>query len=994
MMAGASSSERAIIVEALAYMDSEKHVIMALQRRIAELETEISRLRELLSQHNIHDTDSTVPPQDECRIIFPEITAWHAKTLYSFFKGRKDVYSKRNTNKDGKGVYYPVCRNFWQLGKCPRRDGVKTRCMDCENREWIPLNQRVLIRHLKGEDLKGADVVGIYPLLENETCNFLVFDFDHHDDEQPIDWTGEVDSLRALCQQLSIDVLVERSRSGNGAHVWLFFATPIPAKEARRFGSCLLTKGAELVQQKSFLAYDRMLPAQDTMPEGGLGNLIALPLQGNALKSSNSAFVDENWAPYPDQWQKLMQIKRLSHDFVKQKIQEWGVNSELGVTSMLEQLDSPEPWKRNVPFFSSRDVGGSVQIVDANMLYVRTENLTPRFCNILRRLASFRNPLYFRNRAMGLSVKHFSRIIPCFDEHGSFLGIPRGKKEQIMGILSEKAIDVKYEDLRQNGKPLNIDFTVSLYPEQQKAADEMLKHDIGILHAATAFGKTAVGAYLIAERKVNALVLVHNREIMKNWIEDLSRFLCIDEPLPTYTTPAGRIRKRKKHIGCLYATHNSIGGIIDVAMITSLGTDNNIDPIVQNYGLVLMDECHHAAAHQASCVLNQVKAKFVYGLTATPKRDDGMEQKLLMTFGPIRYRYTARQRADSQNVNHFLYPRYTRYWYPEDSAKIQDIYRHLLQDEARNKCIIDDVLKCIADNRTPLILTKFKKQAELLYSALEGKVKHLFLLQGGRKTRERDELRKKLQEVPAAESVVIVAIGQYIGEGFNYPRLDTLMLATPISWEGNVEQYAGRLHRDYDGKKDVIIYDYVDMRVSVLNKMYSKRLKTYNRMGYALYQTLPLFSANDEKRSFYEASAFEPVLENDILAAKLELIISSPLLSLSKVRWLLDLMNMKKDSPLKMTVFTAQNPECNENTVQMSSLVQALRNQGISVLENMQHHERFVIVDRHIVWYGDADFLSHSKNSDNVIRMVNPEIAADILYAMSGKIDAGVSDES
>ena len=969
-------------------MNAEQHEIIALKQRLAELENEILRLREILVQHNIHNYGGSDNTQADTHIDFPEITAWHAKTLYSFFKGRKDVYSKRSINKEGKGVYYPVCRNFWQLGKCPRREGVKTRCMDCEYREWLPLNQRVLIRHLKGEDPEGKDVVGIYPLLEDETCNFLVFDFDHHDDDQLIDWMGEVNSLRSLCNQLSIDVLVERSRSGNGAHVWLFFAAPIPAKEARKFGSCLLTKGADLVQQKSFLAYDRMLPAQDTMPEGGLGNLIALPLQGNALKSLNSAFVDENWVPYSNQWQKLMQINRLSHDFVKRKIEEWGINSELGVTSTLEQLDSPEPWKRNVLFFSPRDVDDAVQMVESNMLYIRTDNLAPRFCNMLRRLSSFRNPLYFRNRAMGLSVKHMARIIPCFDEQGHYLGLPRGKKEQIMNILAEKSIKIEYEDRRWNGRPLNIEFTATLYPEQQKAADVMICHDNGILHAATAFGKTAVGAYLIAEKKVNALVLVHNREIMKNWIDDLGRFLCINEPLPIYTTPSGRVRKRKKHIGCLYATHCSIGGIIDVAMITSLGAENNIDPIVQNYGLVLMDECHHAAAYQASCVLNQVKAKYVYGLTATPKRDDGMEQKLLMTFGPIRYRYTARQRADSQNVNHFVYPRYTRYWYPEESAKIQDIYQHLLQDDVRNKFIIEDVLKCIADNRTPLILTKFKKQAELLFYALEGNVKHLFLLQGGRKTKERESLRKKLQDVPASESVAIVAIGQYIGEGFNYPRLDTLMLATPISWEGNVEQYAGRLHRDYACKKDVIIYDYVDMRVKVLNKMYSKRLKTYNRMGYSLYQTLPLFAENDVKRSFYESSAFEPVLENDILAAKGELIISSTLVTLPKVRWLFDLMNKKKESPLKILIYTAKRPESESDALHLGALKQSLRNQGIIVQENEHHHERFVIVDRNIVWYGDADFLSHSKTFDNVIRVVNSEIAADILYAMSNRLES------
>lgn len=957
---------------------------MQLQHRIFLLEQEISHLKKLLSQHNIEYEKSESASAHSDSIHFPEITAWHAKTLYSFFKGRKDVYSKRNINKDGKGVYYPVCSNFWKMGKCPRRNGEQQRCKDCESRQWVPLNQRALIRHLKGESDDGRDVIGVYPLLEDESCHFLVFDFDHHDEEQAIDWMEEVNFLRTVCRQFSIDALVERSRSGNGAHVWLFFEGSIPAKEARRFGACLLTKGTELAHQKTFLAYDRMLPAQDTMPEGGLGNLIALPLQGKALRNGNSAFVDEYWIPYTDQWNRLLQIKRISSEFVRRKIQEWGINSELGLTSDIDSLDSPEPWKKNIQNLSATDVNGDIQITETSMLYIRTDNIQPKLCNQLRRLSSFRNPLYYRNRAMGLSVRGISRIAPCFDEEEHHIGIPRGKREQLLDLLQKNHIAVRYQEQRQHGSPLNISFTATLYEEQQKAAETMLNYENGILQATTAFGKTAVGAYLIAARKVNTLILVHNREIMKNWVDDLQRFLCINEPFPAYTTPSGQNRKRRSHIGRLFAAHCSIGGLIDVAMITSMGNGEEISPIVENYGMVLMDECHHAATYQASCILNRITAQYVYGLTATPKRDDGMEQKVLMAFGPIRYKYTARQRVESRNIRHFIYPRYTRYWYPEEAAGIQSIYQHLIQDEQRNNLIILDVIKSIENKRTPLILTKFKKQATLLHDHLTNKVKHLFLLHGGRTNREREELRNKLLSIPADEPVAIVAIGQYIGEGFNYPRLDTLMLATPISWEGNVEQYAGRLHRDYEGKKDVLIYDYVDMRVRVLDRMYAKRLKTYRRMGYYLYQDLPLFDTS-EKRTFYEADSFEAELERDILATKAELIISSTSLTYDKVRWLFDLMSKKTDKAIDISVFTSHPDATPEWAERTRDLIGGMRKQGIHVIEQEKHHEHFVIIDRNIIWYGNANFLSRRKPSDNVVRMLNPEIATDILYAMSAK---------
>lgn len=958
----------------------------SLQRLMEQLREENARLKSLLVQHGIEYEPEAAAGALQQEMIFPEITAAHARVFYSYFKGRKDVYARRNVTREGKGVYYPVCDNFWVPEKCPRRDGRKMRCMECPQRQWTPLNQRVLMRHLQGRAEDGRDVVGVYPLLEDETCHFLVFDFDNHDGDAEIDWRGEVDTLRRLCAELGVEALVERSRSGNGAHVWIFFEEAISAREARRFGACLLTRGAELVNQKSFLAYDRMLPSQEQMPEGGLGNLIALPLQGMALRGGNSAFVDENWRAYPDQWARLQQIGRLSPDFVRAGIHAWGVAGELGSVSHVESIEAAQPWKKREFVLHREDVEGAIKLVDSCMLYVRTDNLRPRLCNTLRRLASFRNPLFFRNRAMGLSVKGISRIIPCFDEDEAYIGIPRGKREQVLELCRDADIPVLCEDLRNSGRVISVEFTAQLYPEQQRAAEAMLQHDIGILQAATAFGKTAVGAYLIAARKVNTLVLVHNREILKNWVEDLQKFLCLNEAMPEFTTPGGRTRKRKSHIGRLFAAHCSVGGLIDVAMVTSLGAAEDISPLVREYGMVIMDECHHGAAYQANTVLNRVNARYVYGLTATPKRDDGMEQKVLMAFGPIRYRFTARQRAESQNVHHAVYPRFTRFCAVGEDRSIQELYRQVVGDAVRNELIIKDVLTAVASGRTPLVLTKFKAHAEALLGALTGKVQHLFLLQGGRNTKEREEVRSRLLAVPPREPVAVVAIGQYIGEGFNYPRLDTLMLAAPIAWEGNVEQYAGRLHRDYEGKREVIIYDYVDIRVRVFDRMYAKRLRTYKRIGYSLYKPRPLFEAVEVGGCFYESAAFEYPLEKDILEAQEEIVVSSTALNRKGVKWFLELLDERVDKPLRVSVLTLEPSVFPERAEEVQRLLSLLRNSGVGVQTFAEHHEHFVILDRRIVWYGNANFLSLRKDSDNVLRMENADAAADILCAVADRM--------
>lgn len=946
----------------------------SLLQRIRELEQEIERLRELLDRAGIIYTPTL---QEE------HITPQHAIFFYNLFKGRKDVFSKRTPRKDGSAAYYPACQNFWKEGICPRRAGKKTRCMDCDHREWQPLNQRMLMNHLIGIRDDGGDVIGIYPLLEDETCNFLVFDFDNHGEPLSTEWKEDVNTLRRICHELSVPVLVERSRSGTGAHIWLFFNTPIPAKTARQFGTALLTKGAESVNQKDFRTYDRMIPAQDYLPEGGLGNLIALPLQGVALKQGNSAFVDENWVPYSNQWEVLRRVQRVSLTFVEKKIQEWSSEGILGPLSSLKLADDDEeqkPWQRSHPHLSAKSVTGNIALTYADMIYINKQHLRPKAQNTIRRLAAFSNPQYYRTLAMGFSTTRIPRIIYCGGDDEQHIALPRGLKEEIITLLKSAKVAFTEEDYRQPGKPLRISFTGTLYPEQQEAADAMLKHETGILHAATAFGKTAVGAYLVAARRVSTLILVHNREIMKNWVEDFQKFLILEDSLPTYQTRTGRTRTRKSHIGCLHSSHNTITGHIDIAMFSSLGHGDEVNELVRNYGMVIMDECHHAAAQTAEEVLRKVTAKYVYGLTATPKRDDGMEQKMLMQLGPIRHRFTARQKAAMQGVQHFIYPRFTRLSNPGAEWSINETYQAVISDTLRNKLIVNDTLQAIQDGRTPLILTKFRAHASELQQQLSPHVAHVILLQGGGGNNERAQLRAQLRSIPANEPLAVVAIGKYIGEGFNLPRLDTLMLATPIAWEGNVEQYAGRLHRDYEGKKEVIIYDYVDSNIRILDNMYHKRLRAYKKIGYSLY--LPGTPSSSQPDSIFDADSYQTILEHDISNSRKEIIIANPDLTLSKINWLTSLLSPRHSDGVHTAIIS--RPISSYSMSRQSTIAHLharLQAAGIHLNTPPALHHHFAIIDRTIVWYGNANILSKDKAETHLIRIQSSDIAAELLAA-------------
>lgn len=611
-------------------------LINSLQSRIHALEDENRLLKERLDEAGVSyadivsgDAEGVVElydPDQGARIKKFDVTDKIASDFFMMFcRGRKDLYDLRYTNpKTGKNGYYTQCFNRWDRGcHIQKKDGV--RCKDCELRAYKPVTLPLIKAHMNGTDPNGNDVVAIYPMLENNLCQLLVFDFDNHakgaeqEDYANIDdrWKEEINALRRICKNLDVDAVVERSRSGRGAHLWIFFKEMIPARLARKFGFALLEKGAESVNLKSFKYYDRMIPTQDALPEGGLGNVIALPLQGMALKSGNSAFVDENWNAYEDQLKVLAGTRRLTRQEIEDYLSLW---YSTGFTS--EDNGTDAPWDKNSEI-EAGGVKGVVRIVLADRIYIDSSGMSNKTKRQLRRMATFSNKQYFQNQAMDMPNYDESRLIYLGSDEGKYIVLPRGLREDILKKFDNAGIRYKIEDKRTQGRELNISFKGELRESQIPAAETMLENETGILHAATAFGKTVVCCDMIARRGISTLILVDRADLMNQWIKRLDEFLDIDEELPEYQTKTGRTRKRKSLIGNLQGAHDTLTGIVDVAMIRSLKKKDGFHPMLKEYAQVYFDECHHAASESAIEVLQEINAKYVYGVTATPKRGDG-----------------------------------------------------------------------------------------------------------------------------------------------------------------------------------------------------------------------------------------------------------------------------------------------------------------------------------------------------------------------------------
>ena len=891
----------------------------------------------------------------------------------SVYKGREDVYARRYySTMTGKSGYTPVCKNEWVNGLCDKK---KHRCPECPNREFKPLTAEVVKAHLIGRDPLCRDVAAIYPMLEDNTTWLLTADFDEEN------WQLDVTAFCKCCKEMGLVPAVERSRSGNGAHVWFFFSEPVTAADARRLGTSLLTRTMAHRHELSFSSYDRLFPSQDTVPKGGFGNLIALPFQGQAQKDGNSLFVDDSFVPYPDQWAFLSSLPKITSDQLEACLQKLCCNGDMG--ELADAAEKQVPWqhKQTRQKLTRGDFPLQAKLAVSNLIYIEKKGFSQKALNVLKRIAAFPNPEFRSKQAMRMSVYGIPRVLDCGYEDDSYIGLPRGCMEVLLDMLDQYEVPAVLEDHRTYGHTIDVEFNGTLRAEQEPAAQALLAEEMGVLSATTAFGKTVIGAYLVGQRKVNTLILVQSSALLEQWKSSLEQFLDINEVLPEL--PKKRGRKKKQHlIGQIGSGKNTRSGIIDIAIMQSLfeGEEKTVKSFVAEYGMVIVDECHHVAAFTFESVLKAVEAKYVYGLSATPVRKDGHHPIIFMQCGPVRYLVDAKSQAEKRTFSHFVIPRFTRMRLPAANG-IQDMYAGVVENENRNELLVTDALNLIQEGRTPILLTERKEHAALLASRLSDKVKNVFLLIGSDKQKEKREKLNALQNVPDDEDVVVVATGKYIGEGFDSPRLDTLLLAMPISWKGTLAQYAGRLHRNYEGKHEVRIYDYVDIHVPTLERMYHKRLKGYAELGYQVKFGV----ADNSISTIYDGHAAMASFEQDLINAARSIVIVSPYFQKVRIVKLLPILQKALASGVDIVIHT-KGPDSytSEKQESVREAISMIDQAGIAVHAHKELQQRYAIVDESIVWYGGVDFLAFGIKDTDVLRFVNSDIAGELL-ALSGE---------
>jgi superfamily II DNA or RNA helicase len=797
-------------------------IIENLKSEISRLESELiikrAELAKLVSE-------CTLPSDCESpsKIHNHSSPAEKVRLFSSLFRGRSDVYARRfESIKTGKSGYQPACVHEWVRGICEK---PRIKCAECEQRRFIPFNDEIIINHLRGEEPSGNGmrpfVAGIYALRADETCWFLAVDFDKQQ------WAADALAFLDTCAIERIPASLERSQSGNGGHVWIFFTESLPAKVARNLGAALMTKTLDRRPEVGLDSFDRFFPNQDTLPRGGLGNLIALPLQKKAREKNHSVFIDASLQPYPDQWAYLASIRKLERSAAERFVQtaelhveilpvSHGENTNDEEVATLWNIKNPKKW----PIIDGI-LPKIIDIVLSNQIFIDSTGLPAILRNRILRLASFSNPEFYQAQAMRLPTWGKPRILYCYEQFPRHIAIPIGCLCELQELLDHYKISSIVKDERNNGTPIDVTFSGSLYPEQEMAARALAIEENGILSATTAFGKTIVALWLIAERKVNTLILVHRTQLMDQWVERISQFLGVS----------------KKLIGRIGGGRKKRTGIIDVAVIQSVSLKGGVEDWVKEYGQVIVDECHHISAYSFEQAIRASSARYKIGLSATLTRKDGQHPIVLMNLGPVRYRVNAKKQAAERSFSHIVCTQETDFRFENtliSTIVIHEVFEKLWKDEARNKRITQDVIRAVSEKRHILVLSERTEHLEIMRVALVNHAPNLYVLKGGLGKKQVKVIMNNLLSLESEAPFVILATGRYLGEGFDLPNLDTLFMTFPVSWKGTIAQYAGRLHREFAGKTEVVIYDYADMLVPVLARMYAKRLKGYLALGYSV----------------------------------------------------------------------------------------------------------------------------------------------------------------
>ncbi len=834
-------------------------------------------------------------------------TAEKISLYFSFFRGRVDVYAKSYIDDKGKINYFPSYHYGW-------------RNLPAEKRTYQALTGQILKDHLRGDSS-----IGIFPITKSDTCFFLAIDFDGKG------WREAVAAVWDIAERHSLDMHVEISRSGNGAHIWFFFEEEIACQQARSFGKKILELAMQESKSVSFSSFDRMFPNQDVLPKGGFGNLIALPLQGEAFAKECTVFVDRNFHPFPNQWSYLQQIQKISQNKIYAFLE--------------EKIDAYQDDR-------------SLNLALSNVIKIKKDEISAKTNHLLRKLASFSNPEFYLKQATRQPTYQTPERIYLFEENDAELLLPRG----LLAKLKETFEEIAITDNRYFLPPIQVSFTGQLRFEQEVALADISGSENGLLCAETGFGKTVLGAALIAQRQKRTIILVHNRQLMEQWLERLSDFLLIEEEEAVRYTPSGR-EKVIGHIGQYGASKKWRSKLIDVVMIQSLFKLDDIAGFLSDYDMMIVDECHHVTALQFEKVVAQFSGQYLYGLTATPERKNGHEPIVYQRIGPILH--TAH--ADQPDFEKRLTLRLTSFGKLEveksNSTSFPALNDWLAKDSIRNHLICQDILQLYQENRKILVLVNRLEHLEILEKGLAEKgLTNVFCLSGKSKRKDTKKLLERIAELKDKAPLVLLSTGKYIGEGFDMPKLDTLILAAPLSWKNNLIQYAGRLHRPYQGKTEVRIVDYLDIHVPYLEKMYQKRQVAYHKMAYQMGE-------REQQQVLFSNVDYEEKFRKDIQESRTMVYLQLHSFSSSKIHELLGLLQGKQ---IVLQVSKKHK---------LSTWLKGFESKAVTVnLLSEKIDTNLVIIDNSIVWYGNLSPFTHQVVEEtNLLRIESQTIANELL---------------
>jgi len=701
----------------------------------------------------------------------------------NLFRGREDVYAVFWTNeRSGKKGYSPAVEDPWNSGKG-------------KPKKYLPLTERVIHDHLVGDK-----IIGCYPLLKDNSCWFLACDFDKDG------WVLDSLAFLDVCKRFEVPAYLERSRSGRGGHVWIYFSSPVSAIMARQLGMRLLRETMNVRAEVDLASYDRFFPNQDFVPSGGFGNLIALPLQKKSRAAGNTEFInpeDPELHSYPDQWAFLSRVERLTPAYLEallEKIPVIAVGPGMaGTVSLFARKRYPAPKQIRCA------LGARVSLEKSGM--------PPWMLSQMKHLASFHNPKFYERQKLRLSTFQIPRFVKCYEEDIYHLHLPRGILEEIRQIAKEAGSELSVVDERSNLEKLSFQFRGSLTQSQESAVKNLLAHEIGVLVAPPGAGKTVMACCVAAKRNLPTLILAHRKPILEQWRMQVMELLGLTS----------------REIGQVGGGRQRRSRIIDLAMIQSLRSIDDLEAFFANYGFIVVDECHHLPAFTFESSIKRAPARHFLGLTATPYRRDGLQSIITMQCGPIRCELKDFPADLSLRLN----VRETPFAVPtEERPSIQDIFRNLVRDESRNSLIEEDVIRALNDGRQCLILTQRTEHCRSLADRLMQKGKVPYVLSGAVGKRERSSILAAIENASPQKELLVIATGQYLGEGFDCPRIDTLFLAFPVSFKGKIVQYVGRTLRNFRSKSSVRVYDYLDAKVPVLSRMHARRLKTYKALGF------------------------------------------------------------------------------------------------------------------------------------------------------------------